>query len=111
MQVTLSGTMFSHTRRIRRQDGFYYSWDRKHPLSFNPFLGCEDWLDEQGNLNLDNTSVNFFLSFLKTCWIPRNGWTSDTTTILCQMLSDFLAREIKRNEQLILDDFYQYIVR
>lgn len=93
------------------KDGFYYSWDRKHPLSFNPFLGCEDWLDEQGNLNLDNTSVNFFLSFLKTCWIPRNGWTSDTTTILCQMLSDFLAREIKRNEQLILDDFYQYIVK
>lgn len=93
------------------RDGFYYSWDRKHPLSFNPFLGSEQWQDDQGNLNLDNTSVNFFLSFLKTCWAPKGGWTSDSTTILCQMLSDFLLRGAGNADQLIFDDFYQYIVK
>lgn len=93
------------------KDGFYYSWDRDHPLSFNPFLGSEDWIDDSGNLNLDNTSVNFFMSFLKTCWTPKNGWTSDTTTILCQILSDFLLSRRDFKGQLVFDDFYQYVVK
>ena len=94
------------------RDGFYYSWDREKPLSFNPFLGCESWLDTDGNLNLDNTSVNFFLSFLKTCWSPKGGWTSDSTTILCQILSDFLKGALQHSDrQLILDDFYEFVVQ
>lgn len=92
------------------KDGFYYSWDREKPLSFNPFLGFETWLDEAGNLNLDNTSVNFFLSFLKTCWSPKEGWSADATTILCQIISNFLRSRRNKPGQVIMDDFYKYIV-
>ena len=91
------------------RDGFYYSWDRKRPLSFNPFLGFEQWTDEAGSLNMENTSVNFFLSFLKTCWSPRGGWSADSSTVLCQIISDFIASCRGGDAQVTMDDFYQYL--
>jgi len=93
------------------KDGYYHSWDKDHPLSFNPFLGFEDWLDENGHLDMENSSVNFFLSFLKTCWSPQGGWTSESTTILCQIISDFLKASKLKKTQVIFDDFYRHIVR
>lgn len=94
------------------KDGFYHSWDRNHPLSFSPFQGWKMWLDECGNLNQDNNSVNFILSFLKTCWIPSAGWTPEAVTVLVQFLTDFLISMHKSHKtNLVMDDFYNFLTK
>lgn len=72
------------------RDGQYYSWDADHPLTFNPFIGCTDWLDANGNVKADSSGANFVLSILKTLWAPVNGWASDSEPILKQTLTDFV---------------------
>lgn len=92
------------------KDGFYNSWDRDHPLSFSPFQGWKKWLDGSGNLNQDNNSVNFILSFLRTLWAPSGGWTPQAITILTEILTDFLRAKISSNKtNLVMDDFYDFL--
>ncbi len=93
------------------KDGAYLSWDIEHPFSFNPFIGIGEWLDADGALRQDNSSVNFFLSFLTTAWQPVHGWSSDTMAILEKILTDFLLNERDKGREglPIFDDFYHFL--
>ena len=92
-------------------DGHYHSWDVEHPFSFNPFVGYDEWLDPSGNLKQDCNGATFIMSFLQTVWAPVTGWTSDTTPVLRQLVTDFIAiySEAHPNELPVFDDFFRYL--
>lgn len=95
------------------RDGQYYSWDTDHPLTFNPFIGCEEWLDANDNVKADSSGANFVLSILETLWAPVNGWTSDSEPILKQTLNDFV-RDIcpkirKDGHNPVFNDYYEFL--
>ena len=91
------------------RDGIYYSWDIEHPISFNAFIGFEQWVDERGRLRQDSNGLNFLLSFLQTLWSPAGGWTSDMGTILKQMVGDFILSRKDEGELPIFDDLRTFI--
>lgn len=91
------------------RDGIYYSWDIEHPISFNAFIGFEQWVDERGRLRQDSNGLNFLLSFLQTLWSPAGGWTSDMGTILKQMVGDFILSRKDGSELPIFDDLRTFI--
>ena len=91
------------------RDGIYYSWDIEHPISFNAFIGFEQWVDERGRLRQDSNGLNFLLSFLQTLWSPAGGWTSDMGTILKQMVGDFILSRKDDGELPIFDDLRTFI--
>lgn len=91
------------------RDGIYYSWDIEHPISFNAFIGFEQWVDERGRLRQDSNGLNFLLSFLQTLWSPTGGWTSDMGTILKQMVGDFILSRKDGSELPIFDDLRTFI--
>lgn len=87
-------------------DGLYHSWDMDHPFSFNPFIGFEQWLDENDVIRQDCNGVSFFMSFLQTLWSPDAGWTSDRLPVLRQMVCDFVVYwRTKMDGRPIFDDF------
>ena len=94
-------------------DGVYLAWDAKHPFSFNPFIGFQAWVDDEGHLRQDEGGVTFFISFLSTAWAPAGGWSSATMAILETLVRDFIlwARERFTVELPVFDDFYQFVVR
>lgn len=91
------------------KDGIYYSWDVNHPITFNAFIGFEQWMDERGRLCQDSNGLNFLLSFLQTLWSPSGGWTSDMGTILKQMVRDFILSRRGTDELPIFDDLRSFI--
>lgn len=100
--------------RIRQEetggeDGVYMVWSRNSQYSFNPFLGCKQWLDEYGNIKEDNSDASFVISILQTIWKPYGtGWTSDNLPILKQTVADFV-NYWKSSESPIMDDYYNYL--
>jgi conjugation system TraG family ATPase len=94
------------------RDGLYYSWDMDHPVSFNPFIGFREWLDEGDRLRQDHSGVSFFLSFLQTVWEPRGGWRSEMVTVLMKIVRDFVMNRLalKKDDSFpIFNDFYDFI--
>lgn len=95
------------------RDGHYLSWDAEHQVSFNPFIGFTSWLKEDGSLNMDETGINFVLSFLKTVYEPERGWVSSNEAILNQTVLDFVKFAVEsgftESNLPILDDYYTYI--
>ena len=91
------------------RDGIYYSWDEKHPITFNAFLGFEDWVDGRGKLCQDSNGLNFLLSFLQTLWCPAGGWTSDMTAILKQIVLDFILSRRGSPALPVFDDLRRFI--
>ena len=53
------------------RDGIYNRWDREHPFSFCPFMGCGNWRDADGNPRRDDPSLNFLISMLMTLGTDR----------------------------------------
>ena len=95
-------------------DGQYMSWDARHPLVFNPFIGYGEWLDVNGNLRADSSGANFFISVIETIWAPKGGWSSDSEPILKQTISDFLRSEAvdakaAAGRNPVFDDYYEYL--
>lgn len=97
------------------KDGLYYSWDSEHPLSFNPFIGYDSWLDGRGELNQDESGVNVFLSSLFAMWRPDGGWNSDRKRILTRIVTAFVVDDMKTRKNLkiskapVFDDFCKYV--
>lgn len=95
------------------KDGIYHSWDTTHPFSFNPFIGYDEWLSEDGSsLKMDSNGATFFLSFLQTLWSPVGGWTSSTTPVLRQTVVDFLTMAksaFKGERKPIFDDYFKFL--
>ena len=54
------------------RDGIYNRWDREHPFSFCPFMGCGNWKDADGNPRRDDPSLNFLISMLMTLGTDRD---------------------------------------
>lgn len=92
------------------KDGIYHTWDKDHPITFDAFLGIEDWVDEAGRLQQDCDGVNFLLSFLQTLWAPKGGWNADSANILKQMVRDFVLSRRTIPEKPIFNDLRQYVI-
>lgn len=92
------------------KDGFYFSWDESHPLTFNPFPGFEEWLTEEGNLNQDSFGLNYFTSLIMTMWKPAGGWTIQKSNILSDWIKEFVKEMHRRGvAQPVFNDFYDYV--
>lgn len=93
------------------RDGFYHSWDVDHPFSFNAFIDCEEWLDGSGNLRQDCNGATFLMSFLQTLWEPSEGWTSDRTPVLREMVTDFIRFWLDKHsgDLPVFDDLCCYL--
>ena len=92
------------------KDGIYHTWDKDHPITFDAFLGIEDWVDEAGRLQQDSDGVNFLLSFLQTLWAPKSGWNADSANILKQMVRDFVLSRRTIEQKPIFNDLRQHII-
>lgn len=98
-----------HSEESGGEDGVYMVWSRQSPYSFNPFIGCDEWLDEYGNLREDNADAAFIISCLQTIWKPTGvGWTSDNLPILKQTVADFIL-SWKKPGTPIMDDYYVFL--
>ena len=91
------------------KDGIYHTWDMNNPLSFDAFLGFEQWTDMSGTLRQDSDGLNFLLSFLQTLWSPQGGWSADTSNILKQMIRDFKIAWNK-SERPVFDDLRNFLI-
>ena len=91
------------------RDGIYHSWDTEHPITFNAFLDFREWVDSRGKLCQDSNGLNFLLSFMQTLWCPAGGWTSDMTTILKQMVLDFILSRNGSRDLPVFDDLRCFI--
>ena len=92
------------------KDGIYHTWDKDHPITFDAFLGIEEWVDEAGRLQQDCDGVNFLLSFLQTLWAPKGGWNADSANILKQMVRDFVLSRRTIEQKPIFNDLRQHII-
>ena len=92
------------------KDGIYHTWDKDHPITFDAFLGIEDWVDDAGRLQQDSDGVNFLLSFLQTLWTPKGGWNADSANILKQMVRDFVMSRRSVDNKPIFNDLRQYVI-
>ena len=91
------------------RDGIYYSWDEQHPITFNAFIGFEQWVDSRGKLCQDCNGLNFLLSFLQTLWTPAGGWASEKVTILKEMVRDFILSRKDMEGLPVFDDLRCFI--
>lgn len=91
------------------REGFYYSWDDNHTISFNPFGELSAWVDENGTLDVQNLDVIYVMCFLQTLWSPRGGWSSEDSPILTAFLRDFAVR-YGGKEGVIFQDFIDFMV-
>lgn len=95
------------------RDGQYNSWSKDNPLTFNPFSGLEDWLDENEQLQPDDTGVNAFISLVETIWSPTLGWNASTESILKQTIRDFVRAMLDkgkgRHDLPLFNDYYDFI--
>lgn len=92
------------------EDGFYFSWDEQHPLTFNPFPDFENWLTAEGSLNQDSFGLNYFTSLIMTMWKPAGGWTIQKENILSDWIRDFTcAMKEQGRSELVFNDFYEYV--
>lgn len=91
------------------KEGFYYSWDENHKISFNPFGDLSAWVDGQGTLDVQNLDVVYVMCFLQTLWSPRGGWSSEDSPILLSFLRDF-SRKYCCKEGVIFQDFIDFMV-
>lgn len=91
------------------KDGIYHTWDMNNPLSFDAFLGFEQWTDLSGTLRQDSDGLNFLLSFLQTLWSPQGGWSADTSNILKQMIRDFRIAWNK-GQRPVFDDLRNFLI-
>ena len=93
------------------RDGFYYTWDRNSPITFDAFIGIEQWLDEDDRLQQECDGLNFLLSFLQTLWSPKGGWNADSGNILKQIVRDFALSCRDVAQRPIFDDLRAFIIR
>ncbi len=93
------------------RDGIYHTWDKEHPITFDAFIGIEDWVDSTGRLQQDCDGVNFLLSFLQTLWAPSGGWNADSANILKQIVRDFASTRREMAQRPIFNDLREYIIR
>lgn len=93
------------------RDGIYHTWDKEHPITFDAFIGIEDWVDTTGRLQQDCDGVNFLLSFLQTLWAPSGGWNADSANILKQIVRDFASSRREMAQRPIFNDLREYIIR
>jgi len=91
------------------KDGIYYSWDEAHPITFNAFIGFEDWMDERGKMRQECNGLNFLLSFIQTLWCPEGSWTSDRTSILKEIVGDFIRSRKGLDTLPVFDDLRSFI--
>jgi len=91
------------------KDGIYYSWDAEHPITFNAFIGFEDWMDERGKIRQECNGLNFLLSFVQTLWCPEGGWSSDRTSILKEIVGDFIRSRKGCDTLPVFDDLRCFI--
>ena len=92
------------------KDGIYYTWDRNSPITFDAFIGIEQWLDEEDRLQQESDGLNFLLSFLQTLWSPRGGWNADSGNILKQIVRDFALSRKGNSERPIFNDLRSFII-
>lgn len=96
-----------------RKDGQYNSWSKDNPLTFNPFKGIEQWLDDKGQLQPDDTGVNAIISVIETIWAPKGGWNASAEAILKQSLRDFVVAMLKAGKSSdnlpLFNDYYNFI--
>ena len=92
------------------RDGIYYTWDRYNPISFDAFIGIDEWIDDNDTLQQENDGLNFLLSFLQTLWSPEGGWNADSGNILKQIIFDFVKSRKTCREKPIFNDLRTFIV-
>ena len=92
------------------KDGIYHTWDKDSPITFDAFIGIEQWVDSSGRLQQDCDGVNFLLSFLQTLWCPSGGWNADSSNILKQILRDFVLSFRSSAVKPVFNDLRQYII-
>lgn len=92
------------------KDGIYYTWDRESPITFDAFIGIEQWVDEASRLQQECDGLNFLLSFLQTLWSPSGGWNAGSGNILKQIVRDFVVSRKGSSIRPIFDDLRSFIV-
>ena len=91
-------------------DGIYHTWDRESPITFDAFIGIDQWLDGTGRLQQENDGLNFLLSFLQTLWTPGGGWNADSGNILKQIIRDICLSRKEKHERPVFDDLRGFVV-
>ena len=91
-------------------DGIYHTWDRNSPITFDAFIGIDEWVDDTGRLQQENDGLNFLLSFLQTLWAPNGGWNADSGNILKQIIRDFCLARKADQERPVFDDLRNFVV-
>ena len=91
-------------------DGIYHTWDRESPITFDAFIGIDQWLDGTGRLQQENDGLNFLLSFLQTLWAPGGGWNADSGNILKQIIRDFCLSRKEKQDRPVFDDLRGFVV-
>ena len=92
------------------RDGVYYTWDRNSPITFDAFVGIDEWVDGIGRLQQEHDGLSFLLSFLQTLWAPAGGWNADSSNILKQIVLDFTISRSGYKQRPIFDDLRSFIV-
>lgn len=90
------------------KDGFYYCWDDEHRLSFNPFVDIASWVNPAGILDSGHLDVVYFTCLLQTIWSPTGGWTSQSDSILSEIIRQFVLH-VRTKNIVIFDDFVKYV--
>ena len=73
------------------KDGIYNTYDPEHPFGFNPFRGRSRWNEVDGEGENVSSGYEFILSLFKTIFQPEKGWSNEASSILKNMLGQFLA--------------------
>ena len=107
------GQTYVINETTNHRDGQYNSWSKENPLTFNPFKGIEQWLDDKNQLQPDDTGVNAIISVIETIWAPAGGWNSSSEAILKQSIRDFVVAMLKAGKSSrdlpLFDDYYNFI--
>lgn len=72
------------------KDGIYNTYDPEHPYGFNPFRNFRHWNDVDQDGERVNSGYDFFLSLLKTLFIPVEGWNKESSSVLKYLVGLFL---------------------
>ena len=72
------------------KDGQYYSYDKEHPFSFNPFDGLMDKSSQTDSGDDIDTDMTLLMAILQCIWTPQTGWTSAVTGIIEQTIGEFI---------------------
>ena len=90
------------------RDGHYMRFSQEHPLHFNLFPDFEAWFNKEGEVERTEAALDCLLTFLKSVWTPRGGWTERLGNILAYIVDLFLLKCHKDGITPVFNDLYTF---